>query len=151
MTAAQVVTIEDAAPGARPLSPSQVNTFLDCQARWYYSHVLKLPDPPTGFRKHSGAPFTAQAQAMSLSLFAFNGLYAAATHTDGSLVGPATLYPGRSTPAAPGETIVLYGSGFGPASSSIAPGAAAQAWSSLGAVRGSRFSRPVSVQRRCAR
>ena len=33
---------------ARVLSPLQVNTFLDCQARWYYSHELELPDPPTG-------------------------------------------------------------------------------------------------------
>ncbi len=30
------------------LSPSQVNTFIDCQARWYYGSILKLPDPPTG-------------------------------------------------------------------------------------------------------
>src|SRR4051812_27105113 len=28
------------------LSPSQVTTFLDCQPRWYYGSVLKLPAPP---------------------------------------------------------------------------------------------------------
>src|SRR5271165_4238659 len=32
----------------RPLSPSQVNTYLDCEARWYYGSVAKLPDPATG-------------------------------------------------------------------------------------------------------
>ena len=33
---------------------------------------------------------------------------------NGSLIGPATLYPGTSTPAKPGETIVIYANGFDP-------------------------------------
>jgi uncharacterized protein (TIGR03437 family) len=32
---------------------------------------------------------------------------------NGTFLGPATLYPGVTTPAQPGETIVLYGNGFG--------------------------------------
>jgi uncharacterized protein (TIGR03118 family) len=41
-------------------------------------------------------------------------LYAAATHPDGSLIGPSGLISGvTTTGAAPGETIVLYGTGFG--------------------------------------
>jgi uncharacterized protein (TIGR03437 family) len=36
----------------------------------------------------------------------------AARHLDASLVGPATLYPGSSTPAKAGETISLYAVGF---------------------------------------
>jgi len=40
--------------------------------------------------------------------------YIAATHADFSLIGPAGLITGvTTTPAAPGETIVLYGTGFG--------------------------------------
>ena len=40
--------------------------------------------------------------------------YAAATHADGSLIGPPNLIKGvTTTPAKPGETIVLYGTGFG--------------------------------------
>ena len=27
------------------LSPSQVRTFLDCQARWWFKYGLQLPDP----------------------------------------------------------------------------------------------------------
>lgn len=27
------------------LSPSQLRTFMDCQARWYFKYVQKLPDP----------------------------------------------------------------------------------------------------------
>lgn len=28
------------------LSPSQVGTFADCQAKWWYKYALGLPDPP---------------------------------------------------------------------------------------------------------
>ncbi len=39
----------------------------------------------------------------------------AAQHADYSLVGAANLLPGvTTTPAHPGETILLYGTGFGP-------------------------------------
>ncbi len=46
---------------------------------------------------------------------ATNGhLYVAATHADNSLIGPPGLISGvTTTGAAPGETIVLYGTGFG--------------------------------------
>jgi uncharacterized protein (TIGR03437 family) len=36
-----------------------------------------------------------------------------ARHVDGSLVGPATLFPGASTPAKAGETIILVAFGMG--------------------------------------
>jgi len=29
------------------LSPLQVRTFSDCEVRWFYEHLLGLPDPPT--------------------------------------------------------------------------------------------------------
>jgi uncharacterized protein (TIGR03437 family) len=48
----------------------------------------------------------------SFLLFSAKG-YIAATHTNYNLIGPATLYPGASTPAAPGETIVTYATGLG--------------------------------------
>ncbi|HYW41468.1 MAG TPA: TIGR03118 family protein [Bryobacteraceae bacterium] len=47
------------------------------------------------------------------SFFLFTGGYIAAEHANFSLVGPTTLFPNSSTPAAPGETIILYGNGFG--------------------------------------
>jgi uncharacterized protein (TIGR03437 family) len=61
----------------------------------------------------SSPRFASQAQPLSPSLFVFNGgPYVAAAHADGSLLGPAGLYPG-STPAKPGETILLFANGFG--------------------------------------
>jgi uncharacterized protein (TIGR03437 family) len=62
----------------------------------------------------TGAAFTAQAQSISPSFFVFGGgPYVAAEHLHGSLIGPSTLYPGASTPAKPGETVMLYANGFG--------------------------------------
>jgi uncharacterized protein (TIGR03118 family) len=56
---------------------------------------------------------TVTAQAVAPSLFLFNSdKYVAAQHLNYSLVGPTTLFPNSSTPAAPGETVILYGNGF---------------------------------------
>lgn len=32
----------------KPLSPSAVNCYTDCSARWFYKYKLRLPDPPSG-------------------------------------------------------------------------------------------------------
>ena len=43
-----------------------------------------------------------------------NGVYVAALHADYTLVGSSSLLPGVTTrPAQPGETMLLYGTGFG--------------------------------------
>ena len=78
----------------------------------------------------AGAAFTAQAQPLSPSFFVFNGgPYVAATHLNGTYVGPASLYAGLTTPAQPGETVVLYGNGFGPTSTPVVSGSIAQSGS----------------------
>jgi len=65
----------------------------------------------------TSAAFTAQALQYSPSFFIFGaGPYIVATHVDGSLLGPASLYPGLTTPAAAGEIVILYANGFGPVS-----------------------------------
>jgi uncharacterized protein (TIGR03437 family) len=103
------------------ISPTQIN-------------VLTPPDAMSGAvpvvvtdNGAASASFTALAQATSPSLFVFNGgPYVAATHIGGSLIGPATLYPGASTPAQPGETIVIYANGFGPTSAPVQNGSTTQ-------------------------
>jgi len=59
-----------------------------------------------------------QSQLFAPAFFLFGGKYVAATHSDNvSLVGPASLFTSvATTPAKPGETIVMYGTGFGPTS-----------------------------------
>jgi uncharacterized protein (TIGR03437 family) len=50
-----------------------------------------------------------------------------AQHADYTLEGPANLYPGHTTPAKPGETILLYAIGFGATTdTTIVPGSATQ-------------------------
>jgi uncharacterized protein (TIGR03437 family) len=71
--------------------------------------------------------FTAQAKSISPSFFVFNGgPYIAAEHLIGSLLGPASLYPGSTMPAEPGETVVLYANGFGTTSVTVVGGSASQ-------------------------
>ena len=76
----------------------------------------------------ASAPLTAQvAPIVAPSLFVFNGgPYVAAEHADYSFVGPATLYPGLTTPAKPGETISIYANGFGTTSAPIVAGSETQ-------------------------
>lgn len=75
----------------------------------------------------SSAPFLVLREAVSPSLLTFDVKgNATATHLDGSLLGPASLYPGASTPAEPGETVTLWGVGFGWPTNVLTEGAAAQ-------------------------
>jgi uncharacterized protein (TIGR03437 family) len=115
------VTVNGKAAYVYYISPSQVN-------------ILTPPDAMSGpvqVQVANGgtvsAAFTAQARAESPSFFVFNGgPYVAATHADGSLLGPVSLYPGSTTPARPGETVVLYANGFGPTSTPIVSGSLSQ-------------------------
>jgi uncharacterized protein (TIGR03437 family) len=75
----------------------------------------------------SSASFTVQGQAETPSFFVFGaGPYVAATHASGAYLGPASLYPGLTTPAKQGETVVLYGNGFGPTSTPVVSGSPLQ-------------------------
>lgn len=63
------------------------------------------------------------AQAVAPSFFLINSdKYIAATHANGSIIGPATLITNVTTPAQPGETIVLYGNGFGATTPAVTNG-----------------------------
>jgi endo-1,4-beta-xylanase len=77
-------------------------------------------------------PFTVTMNAVAPTLLLFNPLGAVvATHANAtySLAGSAALYPGASTPATPGETVVLYGIGFGLPVNALVNGSATQSGS----------------------
>jgi len=65
------------------------------------------------------------AATPTLLLFSAKG-HAVATHLDGSVLGPATLFPGASTPARRGETITLWGVGFGLPTTPLTEGSSTQ-------------------------
>ncbi len=77
----------------------------------------------------SSAPFTALMNTNVPSFFLFSGSYVVATHANQGLLGPTTLYPGLSTPAAKDEEIVIWGTGFGLPSAAITPGSSVQSGS----------------------
>jgi uncharacterized protein (TIGR03437 family) len=75
-------------------------------------------------------PFFANMQTVAPSFLLFDTTgHVAATHLDYTLVGPATLYPGSSTPAKPGETIVLFAVGFGLPATPLINGSSSQSGS----------------------
>ena len=65
-----------------------------------------------------------RSAAVAPAFFIASGSYVLATHSTNAgceasglpfcLVGPTSLYPGASLPAAGGETIILYADGLGP-------------------------------------
>jgi uncharacterized protein (TIGR03437 family) len=58
--------------------------------------------------------------AVSPALFQFSPKYPAAVHANGSYVGAPGLLSGSAfAPAVPGETIMLFGTGFGPANPAL--------------------------------
>jgi uncharacterized protein (TIGR03437 family) len=103
------------------ISPTQVNILTPPNAI-SGSVPVRLSDNGA-----SSANFTVQAQAASPSFFVFGGgPYIAATHVNGSYLGPTTLYAGLTTPAQPGETIVMYANGFGSTSTPVVSGSETQ-------------------------
>jgi uncharacterized protein (TIGR03437 family) len=74
----------------------------------------------------SSPAFSVNLDAIAPAFLLFGSQYIAATHINYTLVGPTTLYPGSSTPAAPGETIVLYAVGFGLPSTPLVNGSSMQ-------------------------
>jgi uncharacterized protein (TIGR03437 family) len=115
------VTVNGKSAYVSYISPTQIN-------------VLTPPDAMNGqvplvvtSGGTAGTAFTAPAQSISPSFFVFNGgPYVAAAHANGSLIGPTGLYPGSTTPAKPGEIVVLYATGFGPTSVPVQSGSLSQ-------------------------
>jgi uncharacterized protein (TIGR03437 family) len=103
------VTINNIPAYISYISPTQIN-------------VLAPDDTATGpvpvvvtVGGQASNSFTTQKNQFSPAFLTFNGTYVAAEHLNYTLLGPPGLFPSApTTPAAPGETIVLYGVGFGP-------------------------------------
>ena len=71
----------------------------------------------------TSAPTTVTSQTVGPAFFLFSGKYAVATRLDFSLVAQNGAVPGVTTsPAKPGDVIILWGTGFGPTSPSAPVG-----------------------------
>ena len=84
----------------------------------------------------SSPTFTAQVQQVSPSLFVFDSQgHVVAQHIpDYTDVGPTTLYPGVTTPALPGQEIVVYANGFGSTTVPVVAGSETQSGTLPGTV-----------------
>jgi uncharacterized protein (TIGR03437 family) len=109
------VTINSIPAYVEYIGPGQIN-------------VLAPDDPTTGAVEvqvtaagQMSNSFTAQKQQFSPAFFTFdNGKYVAAEHADYSLLGAPGLIAGAATtPAQPGEIILMYGTGFGPTTPAV--------------------------------
>jgi uncharacterized protein (TIGR03437 family) len=90
------------------ISPTQVNVLAPVDSS------AGPVDVQLTFNGAASKAMSAPMQQIAPAFFLFDGKYIAARHADFSLMGPTTLYPGLTTPAKPGETVLLYGHGFGP-------------------------------------
>ena len=108
------------------ISPQQINVLTPPGVA---PGVVQVVVTNTGA---SSAPAPVIMQAQSPTFFTFSGgsgNYVTAVHANGSLIGPATLYPGSSTPAHAGETIILFANGFGPTTNAVVSGSQSQSGS----------------------
>ena len=113
------VTVNGKAAYVEYISPTQIN-------------VVAPADDSTGpvevrvtANGQAGDPVIANIQAFSPAFFSFDGKYVAATHADNSLVGKTGLFasaPSATVPAKTGETVILYGTGFGGTTPAVTAG-----------------------------
>jgi len=78
----------------------------------------------------SSASFPVLKTDVTQSVLMFDTLgHAVATHLDGTLLGPTSLYPGLSSPAKGGETVTLWATGFGLPTAALVEGSSSQSGS----------------------
>ncbi|MEZ5402368.1 MAG: choice-of-anchor V domain-containing protein [Bryobacteraceae bacterium] len=104
------VSVNGKAAYVQYISPTQINALSPADA------ALGAVEVRVTAGGQTSDAATATMQATAPALFTFDGKYAAATHSDNALLGKVGLFasaPSATSPAKPGETIVLFGTGFG--------------------------------------
>jgi uncharacterized protein (TIGR03437 family) len=89
------------------ISPTQINLQVPVEIPQASAIGLQVNTP------RGSASTSVQVSATAPGLFSLDGKYVVGQHTDYNLVAASGRYPG-SSPARAGETITLYGTGFGP-------------------------------------
>jgi uncharacterized protein (TIGR03437 family) len=104
------VTIDGVAAYVEYISPTQINVLAPNDAK---VGAVQVQVTAAGQASNSIA---AQKQQYAPAFFTIGGgPYVAAVHLNGTIVGKSGLLNGTTTtPAAPGEVIEMYGTGFGP-------------------------------------
>jgi uncharacterized protein (TIGR03437 family) len=114
------VTVNGAPAYVYYISPTQLNIITPAIAATGNGIpvIVSLNDQPS-------APFSVTLQNLAPSFFEWSP-YLVAQHANYTNAGKVGLFPAApanfTTPAKPGETILLYGTGFGPTSPAITAG-----------------------------
>jgi len=98
------------------VSPAQINLLVPAGTPIGAAQVQTVNNGLTS------SMVTVQVQAVAPSFFTLDGTHIAATHASGTLIGATATTPVAMTPAKPGETITLYGTGFGQTSPAVPDG-----------------------------
>jgi len=110
------VTIDGLPAAVYYVSPTQLNVQAPSD-----SNTGPVPVVVTDNGQTSAA-FTVNLLAETPACFLWANKYAVATRQDFSLVGPTTLFPGSTTPAKPGDVVILWGTGFGATTPAMSSG-----------------------------
>jgi protocatechuate 3,4-dioxygenase beta subunit len=99
------------------ISPTQINALAPAETLTGAAEVVVTNEIG------SSAPTNVTLYAALPAFFRLAESYVTATTPEGAFIGPANLVDGLTTiPAKPLETIILWGTGFGPTSPDITPG-----------------------------
>ena len=110
------VTLDGKAAYVGYISPTQINVLAPADGA---QGPVAVQVANHGLTSGNG---TAQLQTAAPALFLWSGKYAVATRSDYSLVAPANLFQGvTTTPAAPGDVVILWGTGFGATTPAVDP------------------------------
>jgi uncharacterized protein (TIGR03118 family) len=109
------VTVNSVPAVVSYVNPSQVDFLIPANAAVGSAQIQVVNNGQVS----AAANVTLTAAAPSFFWLTGNK-YIVSTHANGSVTGPTTLITGVTTPVVPGETVVLYGNGFG-ATSPAAP------------------------------
>ncbi|HUB82418.1 MAG TPA: SBBP repeat-containing protein [Bryobacteraceae bacterium] len=105
------VTIDNKPAYIYYISPTQINVLAPAD-------TAQAPVPvQVTYKGTQSNSLMAPESSFSPALFTFSpagGRYVAAVRIDGQYIGPTSLYPSLTVPASPGDTLELYGTGFGP-------------------------------------
>lgn len=114
------VNINGKAASVYFISPKQINVQAPTDAMTGNVPVEVIN------RNGTSTTVTAQLQAAAPAFFLFdpeNRKYLAAVHSDGTFLGKTGLFTGGTTrPAKPGDTVLLFGTGFGPTDPAVPAG-----------------------------
>lgn len=100
------------------VSPTQLNVFAPANISLASGLVVQVVN--NGLNSNPG---TITGQATAPAFFEWSNKYAVTTRPDFSLVGPPNLFSGTTTtPAQPGDVVILWAAGLGSASPSLAGG-----------------------------